>query len=132
MKYTEEFSEQIFNALPHVNYIAVNKDLRVIWHVEKPQLIMNNGIWHSPAATGFLGFTADVDWRSSLMKKRWFPVYAEIVFLPEIFEVDLYVEYTWGARPDTELLLIERGLLYRTKEEAVERAINMIKNKPED
>lgn len=67
-----------------------------------------------------------MDWKDSLRVRKWVPKDGDKFFTPSITESDLAVSYHFVDDSGFDKRLLDRGLIFRTKEEAISCAQKML------
>lgn len=70
----------------------------------------------------------------TVWERPWMPKTGEVTYVPALLggvEDDLYIEHTWYDKSDYNLWF-ERGLVFKTKDEAIEAAEKMLKTIKEE
>lgn len=134
MLYTKEFAEKILELCPWANAVAVDMDGKGFWYEGTPKCgLMENleyNWWIAPSnnnAKGFIGrFELDMDWKDTLVEKKWMPKINERVFISDPSKDELYYPAFFNDHRISQDYL-QKELIYKTQAEAIEASKKMLK-----
>lgn len=134
MKYTRELGRKLLELLPEdVKAVACDKCGAVNFYFKVPT--KTSCIWNASSGgnSNFAGCTAAMydcdDWENSLVvrgeKEKWVPKEGDDYLIPTPQSPDFYVR-TFHMNREIDRHCIERGLAFRTPEEAIACAKKML------
>jgi hypothetical protein len=122
----QKWAQEVLGPLQDTFYMAVDDSGDVVVAQTELHIAGSSPFWHRNCNTRRIG-KADLNfpWQESLVRKRRFPEIGQIYFTPNIHSLEYFVELLFQDNSINRLRL-ERGLIYKTKDEAIARAQRML------
>lgn len=128
--YDDKYVEEVFNLIPEANFVAVDSYNIAFFCSFKPEIA--GSIWRIKSLDENQGWLSKVnlnglDWKDSLRERKWVPNEGDTVYTLDVHCLhDYFYEITYRKSSPSCVTWLERGLLFRTKEEAIEAAKRML------